>query len=47
MFKPFLVVLVSGGFAIVSNVAAQTASTLVRAHAINEGSDREESLPSF
>ena len=27
--------------------AAQTASTIVRAHAINEGSDREESLPSF
>jgi type IV secretion system protein VirD4 len=27
--------------------AAQTASTVVRAHAINEGSDREESLPSF
>ena len=27
--------------------AAQTASAVVRAHAINEGSDREESLPSF
>ena len=27
--------------------AAQTASTVMRAHAINEGSDREESLPSF
>ena len=27
--------------------AAQSASTVVRAHAINEGSDREESLPSF
>ena len=27
--------------------AAQTANTVVRAHAINEGSDREESLPSF
>jgi type IV secretion system protein VirD4 len=27
--------------------AAQTATTVVRAHAINEGSDREESLPSF
>ncbi|MEO5774459.1 MAG: conjugal transfer protein TraG [Sphingomicrobium sp.] len=27
--------------------AAQTASTVVRAHAINEGSDRDESLPSF
>ena len=27
--------------------AAQSASTVVRAHAINEGSDRDESLPSF
>ena len=27
--------------------AAQTASTVVRAHAMNEGSDGEESLPSF